>query len=233
MIIGILQCDSVATELQPAFGDYPDMIRHLLQPVNPALKLIVYDAVSGRLPSDVNECDGYITTGSHYGVNDNVGWIQPLEHFVQDLYTAQKKLVGICFGHQLMAKALGGCVERSPSGWGIGVSRTPIVGHKAWMEPFTEEINIVVSHQDQVTTPPKEAAVLAASDFCPFFMLACQDHFLSIQGHPEFSKDYSRVLCEQPDDDLPAERIRQAQVSHDLPVDDTLIAQWINHFFHD
>lgn len=232
MKIGVLQCDTVLAELQQEFGDYPDMFRRLMRQASADMELIFYNAIAGALPADINECDGYMTTGSRHGVNDGSAWIQQLEHFVRALYAANKKLVGICFGHQLIAKALGGRVERSAKGWGVGVARKRVAKRKPWMQPFQETIQLVVSHQDQVTKLPQGAEVLAASEFCPFYMLAYQGHFLSLQGHPEFCKSYSRALTQKRRDRIPADRVEQALASLEQPVDDVVVARWINGFFH-
>jgi len=120
MKIGILQCDDVADELQPEFGNYSEMFERLLGEAASNLEFATYRAVDGGLPISVEECDAYITTGSKHGVNDGLAWVDKLEEFLLELAKAKRKFVGICFGHQVMAKALGGAV--SDRGWGIGMS---------------------------------------------------------------------------------------------------------------
>lgn len=231
MKIGVLECDNVEQQYQPQFGDYPDMFKHLMEQADPSIKLVFYDARAGVLPQHLDECDGYMTTGSRYGANDGDPWMAELEDFIRELHRARKKLVGICFGHQLMAKALGGAVERSAKGWGIGVRQQRVITEKPWMQPTRQDFRLLVSHQDQVSELPEEAEVLAASDFCPFYMLGYGDHFLSIQGHPEFSKGYSRALSENRRDRIPADVIQQGLMSLEDPVDSVLIGQWISNFY--
>lgn len=233
MKIGILQCDDVLDSLQPEFGNYPQMFRELMLRVDPGLEFAVYDARTGGLPDDIDDCDAYITTGSRHGVLDGLEWVDDLETFIRRLDTAKKKFVGICFGHQLMAQALGGEVERSPKGWGVGVSFNQVVGPRPWMEPFQGGLDLVVSHQDQVSRLPDGVEVLASSAFCPYYMLQRGDHLLSIQGHPEFSRDYSRALTLTREDRIPPNRVREALHSLTAGVDDELTIRWILNFFYD
>jgi GMP synthase-like glutamine amidotransferase len=231
MKLGLLQCDDVTEALRPQFGTYPDMFSRLLLGIAPDIQLITYNALNGELPQNINECDGYITTGSQFSVNDNDHWIEELQDFISRLAQHNKKFVGICFGHQLLAKALGGKVEKSERGWGIGVSFNRIQRQKPWMLPSQDSLDLLVSHQDQVIELPHDVEVLASSHFCPNYMLQYGDHMISIQGHPEFSKEYVNALIERRRNLIPAERVEEGQVSLQAPVDDQLMAQWIINFF--
>ena len=232
MKIGILQCDHVREELQSTFGDYPQMIALLFAKVAPACRFKTFQVQSFEYPQNLDECDAYITTGSRHGVNDDFDWIKRLEEFICELDQAKKSFVGICFGHQLMAKALGGKVDRSDKGWGIGVTFNQVVCSKPWMEPHQHALNLIASHQDQVIHLPKEVKVdvLASSSFCSYYMLAYEDHFISIQGHPEFTKDYSSTLIDIRRDIIPFNRIQEGRTSLMANLDDQLIAQWIVNF---
>jgi GMP synthase-like glutamine amidotransferase len=231
MKLGLLQCDDVTEALRPQFGTYPDMFSRLLLGIAPDIQLITYNALNGELPQNINECDGYITTGSQFSVNDNDHWIEELQNFISRLAQHNKKFVGICFGHQLLAKALGGKVEKSERGWGIGVSFNRIQRQKPWMHPSQGSLDLLVSHQDQVIDLPHGVEVLASSHFCPNYMLQYGDHMISIQGHPEFSKEYVNALIERRRDLIPAERVEEGQASLQAPVDDQLMVQWFINFF--
>ncbi|BFM14467.1 GMP synthase [Maricurvus nonylphenolicus] len=232
MRIGLLQCDEVLEDLQPEFGTYPKMFTDLFERVSQDIEWIVYNAVDGELPDDIDACDGYITTGSRYGVNDGDDWIDRLQDFLSSLVSANKKYVGICFGHQLLAKALGGTVERSPKGWGVGVSFNQVNHQKDWMMPFQDSMDLVVSHQDQVINLPEHAEVLASSNFCPFYIVQYSPNLMSVQGHPEFSKEYSSELMNRRRDRIPPARGREGQASLSAQVDDILMATWIVNFFN-
>ena len=230
MKLGILKCDKVSEPFIAEHGQYPQMFINLLQPIEPNLECTIFDAELGELPTDIDVVDAYLITGSRHGVNDGYPWIAQLEDFVRSLYFAKKKLIGICFGHQLIAKALGGTVIKSPRGWGVGMSQNKVFKLKEWMQPEQNQFNILVSHQDQVVTLPKDAEVLAGSDFCPYYLVQMGSHFFSIQGHPEFTKAYSRALMQSREDALDERQFEQGMSSLDLPEDDGLIAQWIVNF---
>lgn len=193
MKIGILQCDQVIDDLLPTFGDYPQMFMRLFHRIHFECQYSIFDATKTQLPNHQNGFDAFIITGSRFGVNDDEPWINKLSSFIQSMYDKEKKLIGICFGHQLIAKALGGKVERSHRGWGIGMSCNRIIAHKPWLTSETKTFNLLVSHQDQVVTLPRDCEVIGASDFCPYYMLQI-NHCLTVQGHPEYSKAYVKAL---------------------------------------
>ncbi|WP_432470168.1 glutamine amidotransferase-related protein [Amphritea sp. HPY] len=231
MKIGILQCDHVLEKFVSEHGTYPQMYSALFDNVQLDVQFELYDVTLGEYPLDIDECDAYITTGSKCGVNDDLSWLEGLENFVLKLHQAKKKFVGICFGHQLVAKALGGRVELSPKGWGIGLSFNQIDARKSWMRPYSEGMDLVVSHQDQVVVLPAQAQVLASSDFCPYYMIQYEEHFLTIQGHPEFPKGYSESLMDDRRNRIPARRIREGMVSLLAETNEELCAIWIYKFF--
>ncbi|NRD74201.1 GMP synthase [Shewanella sp. VB17] len=230
MKIGILQCDDVTETLQAKHGNYPLMFTRLLEGIDPQLVFRVFRVMEGDYPDSVDECDAYITTGSRYGVNDDDDWVIQFEHFVARLYARKKKLIGICFGHQMMVKALGGKVAKSPKGWGIGVATARVIERKPWMNDPVESISLIVSHQDQVVELPAHTEVIAASDFCPCYIIQISDHFLGIQGHPEFSKTYSQDLMNARRDRIPHQRIETGELSLLSPVDAQLVTRWLVNF---
>jgi len=232
MKIGLLQCDDIPPPLQDRFVNYPEMFEQLLQtsPGFQAVELIHYPAHRGMLPESVDACDAYVTTGSRCSVTDNEPWIAPLEDFIRKLDAAEKKLIGVCFGHQLIVQALGGTVERSDKGWGIGAYQNRIIEPQTWMQPAREQINLLASHQDQVTAVSDSFTVLASSPHCPFYMIQHKAHFLGIQGHPEFSKAYSEALMNLRKDSIPAERFAEGIASLTTDVDTQLLQQWMLQF---
>lgn len=230
MKIGILQADDVNPVLQPEHGNYPQMFEKALRAVLPDCELPVYRVLDGELPATTTECDAWLITGSKFGVNDGLHWIEALSDFVRTLWAEQRPLVGICFGHQLMARALGGTVVKSDKGWGVGLSFNQVIERKPWMQPWQEGLDLLVSHQDQVVVLPEEAQVLASSDFCPYYLIQYGECFLSVQGHPEFCVDYCRALMEMRRDTLPAARLRAGRASLNAEADSQLMMQWIASF---
>lgn len=232
MKIGILLCDEVDNELIRVHGKYQDMYVKLLQQVDPDLQFLIYDARSGEFPAHIDAADAYVITGSRYGVNDNLPWIAALEKWVREIHTHEKKMIGICFGHQLIAKALGGNVSKSPKGWGLGISVNKMFHQKPWMHPHLKDLNLIVSHQDQVVVLPENAEVLATSDFCPFYMLQIKDNLFTVQGHPEYTKGFSQALMELRKNKLGEETVEKGLKSLQQHCDDAVFARWIVNFLN-
>ena len=194
MKIGILSADTVRPHLAAEYGQYPQMFRDLLSAEDPGVTYADYDVESQEYPVDIDEVDAYLLTGSKMSVYDDEPWIHRLIEFVQALHAREKKLVGICFGHQMVAHALGGEVIRSPRGWGVGLHRHRMASQPSWHDGGDSEFKVLVSHQDQVVTPATGAVVLAGSDFCEAAVCQVGEHILTFQGHPEFTPGYAAGL---------------------------------------
>ena len=211
MRIGILQCDHVNTELQPKFGDYPQMFATMIHNQNPQHGLLNFAACDSELPDQTDLCEAYILTGSASSVYEDLQWIRDLESFVRSLHQQLIPTVGICFGHQLLAQALGGETMKSPKGWGVGIANHHVVAYQDWMVPQVKEAKVLVSHQDQVTRLPAQARRILESEFCPNAMFQLGEHIIGCQGHPEFKPEYSHALMEIRKGKMP-ESVRQAGI---------------------
>lgn len=196
MKLGILKTDTVRPEWVPEFGEYPDMFVALLGRVDPNMEFVSYDVEGGEYPVDIDEVDAYLITGSKSSVYDDKPWIPPLIKLVQEIAGRGKKIVGICFGHQLVAQALGGKTEKSDKGWGVGLHTHTFTQTPHWHDGGSEDLKILVSHQDQVVKNAEGATVLAGSDFCENAVCQIGDQILTFQGHPEFIPEYSREIME-------------------------------------
>lgn len=230
MRIGILQCDSVHEDLQPEFGDYPDMFQRLLQATDPGLEFRVHDLTRGQAPAALDECDAWLFTGSKWSVYDDHDWIARAHELVRRLHAARRPTIGVCFGHQLIAGALGGRVDKAPAGWGVGVHTTRLVARREWMRPERRSLSLVVSHQDQVMELPPGSELLAGHDFCPHYMLQVGEHMLTVQGHPEFPKGYSRATMEQRRALVGEDAFREGMASLSLPIEAEVAAAWMLRF---
>ncbi|MBT7410032.1 MAG: GMP synthase [Methylococcales bacterium] len=230
MKMAILETDVLTQELQLEFGSYGKMFKALLQDHNKNIEFGVFDVVNTCYPVLIDDFDVYLITGSKSSVYEERAWIKQLKQFLYEVIESKKIIIGICFGHQLIAELLGGKTQKSSKGWGVGVAKSQVILKKPWMLPVSDTFSIIVSHQDQVTQLPDNAELIASNDFCLHAMYQINNQILCLQGHPEFSKKYSqsRMLSRLK---LIGERdIKKGIESLNQPIDDQLIAQWIVNF---
>lgn len=178
MKIGILQTGHAPDELRADSGDYDSMFERLLPP---GFSFETYPVVDGVFPENAEACDGWIITGSRHGAYDDLPWIPRLEALIRDIAASGRPLIGVCFGHQIIAQALGGKVEKYQGGWAVGPQEYEIAG-----EPY----KLNAWHQDQVTELPPGAKVIGSSPFCANAALVIGDTILTIQPHPEFDAPF-------------------------------------------
>jgi GMP synthase-like glutamine amidotransferase len=224
MKLAVLETGVPPEPLADEFGSYPDMFADLL---GPGFEIETFDVQKGELPQPAAH-GAYLLTGSPAGVYDPLPWIAPLMDFIRSADGA--KMIGVCFGHQVMAQALGGEVIKSPKGWGAGLHRYTVVHSEPWIAS-NGTIAIPASHQDQVVVQPPNTEVVAASEFTPFASLAWQDRpAISFQFHPEFSVGYAKALIEKRYDRVndPA----AALASLDAPNDNQVVGGWIRKFLN-
>jgi GMP synthase-like glutamine amidotransferase len=232
MRIGILKTDSVRDEFQSEFGDYPAMFRAMLMASADAepIEFRDYDVQRGQYPASLDECDAYLITGSRESVYDDKPWIHRLTEFVQQLDSARRTLVGICFGHQLIAHVLGGETRAADAGWAVGVQETQVLSPADWMLPYRERFGLLSSHKDQVVRLPERAEVFASTPHCPNSGFTIGEHILTFQGHPEFSKGYSRALIELRRELLGEPGYSNGVESLAKPVHQSMVGRWIINF---
>ena len=217
-------------ECRARFGDYADMFAIALgDALGPGASFEFFDVRRDGYPDRIEDCDGYLITGSRASVYDDEPWIARLKDFARELNDARAKTVGICFGHQLAAAALGGDVRRAAVGWGVGVHTWQVVHDEPWMRPRLGKVRLLASHQDQVETLPQGARLLAASDFCPHAAFAVGNHLIAVQGHPEFTRDYARFLMCRRQEQL-GSAFGPGIRSLNEPTDEAVVAQWIAAF---
>lgn len=221
MKIGILQT-GYAPDAIIAKGDYPDMFQSLL--AGHGFTFATYRVVDMEFPADVRDCDGYVITGSKHGAYEDHPFIAPLEQLIRDAFAAGVPVAGICFGHQIMAQALGGKVEKFKGGWSTGPTDYAF---------GDETLRLNAWHQDQVVTPPPGATTIASSPFCAYAGLAYGKTGYSVQAHPEYGPEFIQGLIDHRGRGVvPDALLKDAESRLSQPVDNARIADQIADFLN-
>ena len=229
MRIGILLTDHVRAQFVAQHGDYGDMFTQLLKAQDADLDLVLYD-VQVACPEEIT-CDAYLITGSKDSVYDNLPWIDELVAFLRRVLAAGKKVIGICFGHQLMAHFFGGRVAPAAQGWVVGVHTSQIDKVKPWMGAVTQpEVSLLSSHKDQVVELPADAEVFMSNAFCPVAGFTMGSQVLNLQGHPEFVAAYASDLMDMRADIIGDTVYRAGKQSLSTPIQSSDVARWILNF---
>ncbi|WP_135078459.1 gamma-glutamyl-gamma-aminobutyrate hydrolase family protein [Terasakiella sp. SH-1] len=193
MKIGILETGTTPPELIDQYGSYADMFVTLLGKADAAMEFEIFSVMNNVFPDHANQCDGWVITGSRNGVYENLPWMIALKGLIQAIDESKVPMVGICFGHQIIASALGGRVEKSQKGWGVGLHSYKLIPDFDLAQGCSG-FTINAMHQDQVVEKPAQAKVIASSDFCEYAGLLYGDKILTFQAHPEFQSDYEKDL---------------------------------------
>ena len=235
MKIGILETGLLNEKVAGRFEPYPVMFATLLDKAGQDLQYQSYSVINGEMPATIDACDGWLITGSRHGVYEKLDWMLTLESFIRALYEANKPLVGICFGHQLIAQALGGEVIKSDKGWGIGLHHYDIDAAQCWMNTVPEKVGIYAFHQDQVSRLPADAKVFISSSFCPYAGLTYGDSIISVQAHPEFDASYEHALIDMYGGNVVPESVAdkalEGMAGEGSKADTAMLANWIAGFF--
>lgn len=225
--IGILQTGVPPVDLAARHGRYDGMVGRML---GDGFATRTYDVAAGEWPERPEDHPAYVITGSPAGVYDPLPWIAALQGFIRVAH-GRARLVGLCFGHQVMAVALGGQVVKSEKGWGLGLHDYDVVARTPWMEDDVRRVAVAASHQDQVIAPPDGATVFASSAFTPFAGLAyAGGHAISVQFHPEFAHDFAASLVERQRPLLAPGAADRALASLQAAGDAPRVAGWIRRF---
>ena len=230
MRIGILQTDRVMERFRGRHGDYPRMFEDVLTAAadGESLEFDAIDTVEPAYP-EPNSCDAYVITGSRQSVYDDDPWIAGLADFVGKALEAERKVVGICFGHQLIAHFFGGEAGPAP-GWAVGVHESRIVADVPWLEPKMDRFGLLSSHKDQVTRMPEGAELFATNEFCPIAGFTWGEGVMTLQGHPEFRKPYSRDLMNMRRELLGEDTYRTGVASLDEDIHRVAVGRWMLNF---
>ena len=222
--VGILVVDSIDEPHRSIAGDYFDLFEQLLAPQR--VDLARYDGRLELLP-DPHECPAWIVPGSRESVYDDLAWIPRLSQWVLDAIEEGVPLVGVCFGHQLIARALGARVEKSDRGWNVGAIDYEIHGASPGTDRIPNSYRILASHQDQVLELPPGATLLSSAPTCPIASFSIGDRVFCVQGHPEFVPDQAASIYASRVERLGSKTYDAAMASLDRSLDRGLVGQWI------
>jgi GMP synthase-like glutamine amidotransferase len=227
--ITIIEAGIVSERNRARYGSYPQMFQRMIRTEDGSIDFDIVSIIGGEPFPDPTALQAILITGSAAGVYDELEWIAPLEDFVRAAYASQIPMVGVCFGHQLMAQALGGIVRKSEKGWGIGRHVYDIAPDNGVIEG--ERIAIAASHQDQVIEPPQGARTILSSSFTEHAgLLYSNGSALSVQAHPEFETGYAHMCCELREGNAPDAVVAAAKASLAEPVDNVRLGGAITRF---
>lgn len=226
--VGLLLCDQLDPDVAEVAGGYPHLYAQAYAPAG--IEFRIYDVREGAFPESTDECTRWMTSGSRHSAYEDLAWIDRTRSFIAELAAEHRPHVGICFGHQLAAQALGGAVERA-AGWGIGVQHFDLDAGAPWIDDDATGFDILMTHQDQVTLLPDDAEVLASAPYCPVGAYRVDDHLFCVQGHPEFVAPLSAYLAEKRRERIGDDVVDAALASLDRPLDHARVVDWIGRFY--
>ncbi|XXK30415.1 type 1 glutamine amidotransferase [Rhodobacteraceae bacterium nBUS_24] len=218
MKVGILQAGHAPAEMIAETGNYAQMFTQFLSGRD--YSFAAYSVVDMEFPKSAHSADCWVITGSRHGVYENLPFIEPLKALVRDIYNLKIPLVGVCFGHQVIAQALGGQVEKYSGGWSVGATDYEFEG---------QTVSLNAWHQDQVVALPADARVLGSSPFCKYAFLGYGENVFTVQAHPEFDSRFINGLIDTRGRGLvPDDLLERASRKLELPNSNSALADRIH-----
>ncbi len=215
------------------FPPYHEMFGAMFSAVGASFSYQIIDVLNGQKIPDPDDLEAAVVTGSAASVYQNLEWMKPLKAFIRSAHNSNLPLLGICFGHQIIADALGGVVEKSDKGWGLGAHTYQVKNINGYTKNLPGELTVPASHQDQVISAPKAAKVFLSSGFTPNAGLIYDNGTtLSVQPHPEFSGAYASSLAAiRRNNPISENQVDSAIASLKGPLDNDQVATMLAGFF--
>ncbi|MBB1489024.1 glutamine amidotransferase-related protein [Oceanospirillum sediminis] len=234
MKIGILAAGAPPENLIEKHGTYADMFIDLFSCADRGFLFRVYDIRYDDFPAETTECDGWIITGSGHCVEENLPWMVKLKQLILNIYVTGRPMIATCFGHQIVASAMGADVGPYAGGWGVGLQTFRLDMKVPFISEYVEQFSLNAMHRDQVLTKPDQAEVLASSDYCQYAGLLYSDRILTLQIHPEFSLEYTYdLIAVRAESGIDPERVAEGQASvreGKVHFDRELVTDWFIRF---
>ncbi|SOC54226.1 GMP synthase - Glutamine amidotransferase [Chromohalobacter canadensis] len=232
--IGILATGTTPDNLIETHGSYADMFIKLFGQAGYDFTFITFDVRDDIFPESADACDAWIITGSKSSVCDKTPWMARLKDLILEIYDTGRPIVGICFGHQIVAEAFGADVNQYPKGWGVGLHTYQLEKSVSELSALDGRFTLNAVHQDQVLSKPDQAEVIASSSFCPFAALQYDNRILTLQAHPEFNVAFeTRLLQSRRDAPIPSTATDPALVELNeasAHTDSLQVAHWMAAF---
>lgn len=230
MNIAILLTSNDTSGFARRFPNDGEKFITLLKPIRPDWTFKVYPVMDDVFPENPDHYDGFIITGSPASVHDGHAWIERLLALIRDLHAKRISLVGVCFGHQAIALALGGKVEQNPQGWVLGTETTRIDEPQPWMQPVANQITLYAAHKEQVTVLPEEAKTIGHATGCPNAAYIIADHIMTTEYHPEMTRDFMEELVDEMGGAISSEIGKKARQHYELGEEGALFGLWMANF---
>ncbi|KAI0109827.1 class I glutamine amidotransferase-like protein [Daldinia grandis] len=205
--LAILEADNPVPGIKAEYGSYGGVFQYLFeracasleppQPLSAVLKLSFHDIVNHpESYPDPETIDAILISGSKYSAYDNDDWIVRLTQYTRRcLEGGRVRVIGVCFGHQIVGRALGAEVGKNVRGWEISVTEHELTeeGKRLF---GVQKLAIHQMHRDQVFSLPPGAIQLARTEMCDVQSMYKPGRFITVQGHPEFTDDMVREILE-------------------------------------
>ncbi len=231
MRIAILMTNTDESEFSRQHPKDGEKFTALLHLVRPDWQTQVFAVKDGVFPESLDRFDGVMITGSPASVHDTDPWVGRLLDLIRDIVAKGIPLFGACFGHQAIALALGGKVEKNPGGWVFGRTETELTDPAPWMQDLPGKTGLYAAHVEQVTELPEGARILSGNSDCAAGAFAIGNQVYTTQYHPEMTPGFIAALTEDMQGKLPEDVLDKARASLSAPADTKAFAESLARFF--